>query len=150
MAIANRQAAFSPESSGSDEMSERQEREMKNQTQTTGAARFILQSRTKLLVGLRVVPVAAMLFGIATMAPEASATSCYKPSNIAVNGGRVSNQTTLDLSADGGVAVSTADGGDGNAAGRRQRRGRQRRGGGRRGQRRNDRPGRHQLREQPR
>ena len=116
MAIANRQAAFSPESSGSDEMSERQEREMKNQTQTTGAARFILQSRSKLLLGLRVVPVAAMLFGIATMAPEASATSCYKPSNIAVNGGRVSNQTTLDLSADGGFAVSTANGGDGNAA----------------------------------
>jgi hypothetical protein len=116
MAIANRQAAFSHESSGSDEMSERQEREMKNQTQTTGAARFILQTRSKLLVGLRVVPVAAMLFGIATMAPAASATSCYKPSNIAVNGGRVSNETTLDLSADGGVAVSTADGGDGNAA----------------------------------
>src|SRR5688572_7709532 len=116
MAIANRQAAFSPESSGSDELSEREEREMTNQTQTTGAARFILKSRSKLLVGLRVVPVAAMLFGIATMAPAASATSCYQPSNIAVNGGRVSNETTLDLSADGGEAVSTANGGNGNAA----------------------------------
>ena len=57
-----------------------------------------------------------MLFGVATMAPAASATSCYQPSNIAVNGGRVSDETTLDLSADGGVAVSTANGGDGNAA----------------------------------
>ena len=116
MAIANRQAAVSHESSGSVELSVREEREMTNQAQTTGAARFILQSRSKLLVGLRVVPVAAMLFGIATMAPSASATSCYQPSNIAVNGGRVSNQTTLDLSADGGVAVSTADGGDDNVA----------------------------------
>ncbi len=117
MAIVNRRAAFSYESSGSDELSERQEKDMKNQAQTTGAARFILQSRSKLLVGLRVVPVVAMLFGIATMAPSASATSCYKPSNIAVNGGRVSNETTIDLSADGGVAVSTADGGDNNVAG---------------------------------
>jgi hypothetical protein len=116
MAIVNRQAAFSHESSGSDELSERQERDMTNQTYTTGAARFILHSRSKLLVGLRVVPVAAMLFGIVTMAPAASATSCYQPSNIAVNGGRVSNETTLDLSADGGVAVSTADGGDNNFA----------------------------------
>src|SRR5687768_3910074 len=116
MAIANRQAAFSHESSGSDELSERQESDMTNQTHVRGAARFILQSRSKLLVGLRVVPVAAMLFGIATMAPAASATACHQPSNIAVNGGRVSNQTTIDLSADGGYAVSTADGGDGNAA----------------------------------
>jgi hypothetical protein len=116
MAIVNRQAAFSPESSASVELSEREEREMTNQTHTTGAARFLLQSRSKLVVGLRVVPVAAMLFGLATMAPAASATSCSQPSNIAVNGGRVSNETTLDLSADGGVAVSTANGGDGNAA----------------------------------
>jgi hypothetical protein len=112
----NRQAAFSDESSGSDESSEREEKDMTKQAHTTGAARFILQSRSKLLVGLRVVPVAAMLFGIASMAPAASATSCYQPANIAVNGGRVSNETTLDLSADGGVAVSTADGGDNNFA----------------------------------
>jgi hypothetical protein len=89
---------------------------MTNQVQARGAARFILQSRSKLLVGLRVVPVAAMLLGIASMAPAASATGCYQPSNIAVNGGRVSNQTTLDLSADGGIAVSNANGGDDNIA----------------------------------
>jgi hypothetical protein len=99
-------------------MRESQETDMSNQTQTqtTGAARFILQSRAKLLVGLRVVPVAALLFGLATLAPAAGATSCSQPSNIAVNGGRVSNQTTLDLSADGGFAVSTADGGNNNVA----------------------------------
>jgi hypothetical protein len=116
MAIANRQAAFSHESSGSDELSLRQESEMTNQTQMRGAARFILKSRSKLLLGLRVVPVAAVLFGIATMAPAASATACHQPSNIAVNGGRVSNQTTLDLSADGGFALSNANGGDDNVA----------------------------------
>ena len=116
MASGNRQAAGSDTSSGCDEMSESKERKMTTQIQTSGAARFILQTRSQFLKGLRVVPVAAMLFGIATLAPAASATSCYQPSNIAVNGGRVSNETTLDLSADGGVAVSTADGGDGNAA----------------------------------
>jgi hypothetical protein len=91
---------------------------MTNQTHMRGAARFILhlQSRSKLLVGLRVVPVAVMLLGIATMAPAASATACSQPSNVAVDGGRVSNQTTLDLSADGGIAVSNADGGDNNVA----------------------------------
>ena len=89
---------------------------MTNQTHPRGVARFILQNRSKLLVGLRVVPVAAMLLGIATMAPSAAATPCYQPSNIAVSGGRVSNQTTLDLSADGGIAVSNADGGDDNIA----------------------------------
>jgi hypothetical protein len=76
----------------------------------------MLQSRSKLLVGLRAVPVAAMLLGIASMAPAASATSCYQPSNNSVNGGRVSNQTTIDISADGGTAVSNANGGDGNSA----------------------------------
>src|SRR5918997_6406080 len=116
MAIAKRQAAISHKGSGSVESSERQESEMTNLTHTTGAARFILQSRSKLLVGLRVVPVAAVLFGIARMAPAASATACHQPSNIAVNGGRVSNQTTLDLSADGGFAVSNANGGDNNVA----------------------------------
>ena len=35
---------------------------------------------------------------------------------MAVNGGTVSNETTLRLSADGGVAVSSANGGNGNAA----------------------------------
>src|SRR4051812_26986254 len=96
--------------------SEGEERDMTGQAQMRGAARFILQKRSALLAGLRLVPVAALLIGVATMAPAASATSCYQPSNVAFNGGRVSNETTLDLSADGGVAVSTADGGNGNAA----------------------------------
>ncbi len=112
MAIVNRQAV----DSGERFESESKERDMTDQTQMRGAARFILQKRSALLAGLRLVPVAAMLIGVATMAPAASATSCYQPSNIAVNGGRVSNETTLDLSADGGTAVSTADGGNGNAA----------------------------------
>jgi hypothetical protein len=112
MAIVNRQAAVSDERFES----ESEERDMTTQAQARGAARFILQKRSALLAGLRLVPVAAMLIGVATMTPSASATSCYQPSNIAVNGGRVSNETTLDLSADGGVAVSTADGGDNNVA----------------------------------
>jgi hypothetical protein len=110
------QVASAETSHGRDERNGGEEREMTTQAPTTGAARFLLQSRSQLVMGLRVVPVAAMLFGLATLAPAASATSCSQPSNIAVNGGRVSNETTLDLSADGGVAVSTADGGDGNAA----------------------------------
>ncbi len=120
MAVTSRQAGVSDELGGASELgqveSERLESDMTNQTPARGATRFILQGRSKLLVGLRVVPVAAVLLGIATMAPSASATSCYQPSNVAVNGGRVSNQTTLDLSADGGFAVSTADGGDDNFA----------------------------------
>ena len=118
MAITSRQERVSDELGGSSERfeSKGQESEMTHQTQMRGAARFILQSRSKLLVGLRIVPMAAMLFGVASMAPSASATSCYHPSNIAVNGGTVSNSTTLDLSADGGIAVSNADGGNGNIA----------------------------------
>src|SRR4051812_18010469 len=98
MAIVNRQAT------GSGERIEREseERDMTGQTPMRGAARFMLQTRSALLAGLRLAPVAAMLIGVATMAPAASATSCSQPSNIAVNGGRVSNATTLDLSADGG------------------------------------------------
>jgi len=112
MARAKRQAV------GSGEQIERegQERAMTTQGQASGAARFILQKRSALLAGLRLAPVAALLIGVATMAPAAAATSCYQPANIAVNGGRVANETTLDLSADGGVAVSSADGGNGNAA----------------------------------
>src|SRR5215212_9754092 len=112
MAIVNRQAVVS----GEQFESESKERDMTDQVQMRGAARFILQKRSALLGGLRLLPVAELLIGVATMAPAASATSCYQPSNVAVNGGRVSNETTLDLSADGGVAVSTADGGTGNAA----------------------------------
>jgi hypothetical protein len=89
---------------------------MSHDPQTSGARRCILQKRAVVLAGLRLVPVAALLLGVASLAPAASATSCYQPSTIAVNGGTVSNETTLDLSADGGVAVSSADGGNGNAA----------------------------------
>jgi len=111
-----RQALSSSESSGCDELSERQERDMTTQPRTTGAARFILQQRSVLLAGLRVVPVALMLLGVASMAPAASATSCYQPASIAVNGGQVSNQTTVRLSADGGTATTNANGGNTNTA----------------------------------
>src|SRR3954469_3838666 len=108
------------QATGSDERCarthEREERDMTGQTPRRGAARFILQKRSALLAGLRLAPVALMLLGVATLAPAASATSCSQPSNVTVNGGRVSNTTTLDLSADGGVAVSSADGGDNNVA----------------------------------
>ena len=71
---------------------EREERDMTSQTQMRGAARFMLQTRSALLAGLRLAPVAALLIGVATMAPAASATSCYQPTNVAVNGGRVSQR----------------------------------------------------------
>ena len=116
----NRQATGSHDSGGSDGLSERQESDMTYQTNPKAATRFILQlqgpARQQLLAGLRVVPVAMMLVGVAAMAPAASATGCGQPSNIAVNGGTVSNATTVALSADGGIAVSNANGGDDNIA----------------------------------
>ncbi len=118
MAIANRQAASSQEFGGSIERIEngKQGSDMAIQTQTKPATRFILQAKPKLLAGLRIVPVVMMLAGVASMAPEASATGCRQASNIAVSGGTVTNETTVDLSADGGTAVSNANGGNGNAA----------------------------------
>ncbi len=87
-----------------------------NLTQTGGTrSRYILQRRPRLLAGLRVLPAAMLLVGAVAFAPDASATSC-QPSNIAVSGGNVSNETTVRLSADGGVAVSNANGGDDNIA----------------------------------
>src|SRR5918994_1771854 len=71
MAIVNRQA----EVSGGRFESESKERDMTDQRQMRGAARFILQKRSALLAGLRFVPVAAMLIGVATMTPEAAATT---------------------------------------------------------------------------
>src|SRR5215218_5811646 len=84
------------QATGTDERfaSTSKETDMTPETRTTGAARFILQKRSLLLAGLRLVPVAAMLFGLGSLAPAASATSCYQPANIAVNGGQVSNRTT--------------------------------------------------------
>src|SRR5215207_3791475 len=107
-----------PQTAGTDERfaSNGQETDMTPETRTTGAARFILQKRSALLAGLRLVPVAAMLFGVASMAPDASATSCYQPASISVNGGQVSNRTTVDLSADGGTATANANGGNNNTA----------------------------------
>jgi hypothetical protein len=80
------------------------------------ATRFILQARPKLLAGLRVVPVAMLLIGAASAAAPAGATGCSQASNIAVSGGTVSNQTTVDLSADGGEAFANAEGGNNNTA----------------------------------
>src|SRR5829696_6950625 len=104
--------------SGPDERfaSNGQETDMTTETRTTGAARFILQKRSLLLAGLRLVPVAAMLLGLGSLAPDASATSCYQPASISVNGGTVANQTTVRLSADGGTATSNANGGNNNTA----------------------------------
>ena len=118
MAITKRQAEGSQELGGSRGSSDngKQGSDMANGMQSKSATRFILQSKPKLLMGLRIVPVALMLAGIGASAPDASATGCYPASNVAVNGGTVSNTTTVDLSADGGLAVSSADGGDGNLA----------------------------------
>ena len=122
MGITHRQAVSSHEFTRSNEQSETGESDMSYQTHIERAARLVLQTRardlgrTKLLAGLRFVPVALLLVGAATMAPSASATACSQPSNIAVSGGTVSNETTVDLSADGGIAVSNANGGDDNIA----------------------------------
>ncbi|MGH2615795.1 MAG: hypothetical protein ACRDJC_11185, partial [Thermomicrobiales bacterium] len=89
---------------------------MATQVNTNAATRFILQAKPRLLAGLRVVPVAMLLVGVASTAPAASATGCHQASNIAVSGGTVSNQTTVDLSADGGDATSNANGGNHNTA----------------------------------
>ena len=117
MAIEQRQTATSFQIGGTDERqrNERQESEMVSET-TSPATRFILQARPKLLAGLRIVPVAMLLIGAASAAPSAGATGCSQAANVAVSGGTVTNQTTVDLSADGGVAVSNADGGNNNTA----------------------------------
>lgn len=118
MGLMNRQGAIAQNSVGSFARIESKESDMNYQT--SGAARFILHVRdhgtSKLLAGLRIVPVALVLLGAATVSPSASATGCSQPSNIAVSGGTVSNETTIDLSADGGIAVSNANGGDNNVA----------------------------------
>lgn len=80
------------------------------------STRFVRHGRARLFDGLRVLPVAMLLVGAATMAPDAGATGCHQPVNLAVSGGTVRNTTTLDLSADGGIAVSNANGGDDNIA----------------------------------
>jgi hypothetical protein len=80
------------------------------------STRFMLQARPKLLAGLRIMPAAMLLVSVATMAPSAGATGCGQGANIAVSGGIVSNETTVDVSADGGTADADARGGDGNIA----------------------------------
>ena len=90
-----------------------------------------------------------------TVVVNVGSSPCHAgPSNVSVNGGTVSNETTLHLSADGGVAVSSANGGNGNAAaggqaGQRRSAGQRWRGRGA-GQRWGDLDRRHQLRQQPR
>ena len=116
MGISNQQVALARGINGADDQSESGEVDMTYTTHSGGASRFISQNRPKLLAGLRLVPVALVLVGAATMAPSASATGCSQPSNVAVSGGTVSNETTVDLSADGGIAVSNATGGDDNIA----------------------------------
>ncbi len=76
------------------------------------STRFVRYGRCRLLDGLRVLPVAMMLVGAASFAPAAGATGCHQPVNLAVSGGTIRNTTTLALSADGGIAVSNANGGD--------------------------------------
>jgi hypothetical protein len=86
------------------------------QTSTSRSAhRLIRQSRSRLLGGLRVAPVALLLLGAASLPAPAGATGCL-PGSVAVNGGRVTNSTTVAASADGGLAVSNANGGDQNVA----------------------------------
>ena len=118
MANATRQAATSQgiERTNERQRDERQGSEMASETTPTAATRFILQARPKLLAGLRVVPVAMLLIGAASVAAPAGATGCSQASNIAVSGGTVSNQTTVDLSADGGTAVANAEGSNNNTA----------------------------------
>jgi hypothetical protein len=85
-------------------------------TSTQGSrSRLIQQPRSRVLTGLRVLPAALVLLGAVSFAPAAGATSCHG-GLVAVNGGTVSNSTTIDLSADGGLALSTANGGDNNLA----------------------------------
>jgi hypothetical protein len=77
--------------------------------------RVVRQTTPRLLAGLRLVPAAMLLIGAASFTAPAGATSCH-PSNVAISGGTIRNNTTLDLSANGGVAVSNANGGDNNVA----------------------------------
>src|SRR5690348_13378920 len=87
----------------------------KSRFMRTVAARAVLQPPPGLLAGLRIVPAAMLFIGVAVTAPAVGATGCSSP-NVAVSGGTVQNSTTVDLSADGGVAVSDAQGGDNNIA----------------------------------
>ena len=93
---------------------------VKNVTQSVtyraGTSRLILPARAKLIAGLRVLPAVMMLLGVAALTPSASATSCGQSASIAVNGGAVTNATDVRISADGGVAISDASGGDNNVA----------------------------------
>ncbi len=51
-----------------------------------------------------------------TPPPAAPPPTCVAPANVVINGGTVTNSTTLDLSADGGTGISDASGGDDNLA----------------------------------
>ena len=72
-------------------------------------------SRARLLTALRVLPATMLLAGALSFAPDAGATGCH-PSNLNINGGVSRNTTNVTASADGGLAVSDASGGDNNLA----------------------------------
>jgi hypothetical protein len=63
------------------------------------------------------LPAALVLGGIVGPAPSAFATDCVAPPrSLTINGGTSRNRTTINASADGGVAASDASGGDDNLA----------------------------------
>ena len=75
-------------------------------------------TRSRLLTGLRILPAALVLLGAVSVAPApAGATAGCSGGLVAIDGGNVTNTTTLTLSADGGSALSIATGGDNNGAG---------------------------------
>jgi hypothetical protein len=112
MATEMRQAASETQAQA---QAQAQEEGQGGTTMTRTATRFILQARPRLATALRLAPAALLLVGVATMAPDASATSCA-PSNLAVSGGTVDNRTNVRVTADGGTADADANGGDFNTA----------------------------------
>ena len=74
-------------------------------------------TKSRLLTTLRVLPATMLLAGALSFAPGAGATGCHAaPTNLSINGGVGRNTTNVTASADGGLAVSDASGGDDNLA----------------------------------
>jgi hypothetical protein len=79
--------------------------------------RFVLKTKSTLRSGLRLLPAALLLATVVTTAPAAGATGCTPSgSTVIASGGNSRNETNLDITADGGIAVANADGGDDNVA----------------------------------
>ena len=75
--------------------------------ETVQPRRLVLRAKTALRGGLRLLPAALLLTTVVTAAPAAGATGCApRSSNVIANGGTSRNETTLDISADGGTAVA--------------------------------------------